>query len=291
MTQTRRNYLVFLVLVAPVLLLRLLTAAYPIIQTIHLSTTNLHLIKHTNSFVGLDNYRLLLKDPNFLTAFGFTMAFVIFSTVLQLGVGLLIALLLNAKFRGRFTARTINLIPWAVPTIAAAFAFRWILDDQFGMFAHWIYQLFGIRPAFLNSALGARTCLILVNVWKNAPFMGLIFLAGLQGVPEEMYEAANVDGANAWKRFIHVTLPMVAPLLITMSMYFIVWQLASFDLIYGLTRGGPGVSTTVLGFQIFQEGLLFFKFGYASAISVVLMVLVALVGMAGVLTFRRFDYQ
>jgi len=287
----RRNYTIFLTLVTPVLLLRFLTAAYPIWQTIYLSITNLNLLEGTDSFVGLDNYRQLLHDCNFHNILGFTLVFIFSSTILELVLGLFIALLLNANFRGRFLVRTINLIPWAVPTIVAAFAFRWILDDQFGMFFHWIHSIFGIRPAPLNSALGAKVSLILVNVWKNAPFMAIIFLAGLQGVPAELYEAAKVDGANSWHRFWSITFPMVTPLLITMGMYFIIWQLASFDLVFGLTHGGPGVATTVLSLQIFQEGLFFFKFGYASAIGVVLMILVALVGMIGITLFRKASFQ
>ena len=120
--------------------------------------------------------------------------------------------------------------------------------------------------------------------------MGIIFLAGLQGVPVELYEAAKVDGASAWQRFWRITLPMITPLVITMSMYLIVWQLASFDLIYGFTRGGPGVATNVLAFYIFQEGFLFFKFGYASAISMILLIFVALVGLFGIIWSRRSEY-
>lgn len=287
----RRAYFVFVALVAPALLLRTLTAAYPIVQTAYLSVTNLHLLEGTNSFVGLDNYRQVLQNSDFHSIFGFTLAFIFLSTILELCLGLLVALLLNAKFRGRFVARTINLIPWAIPTIVVAFAFQWILDDQFGMFSHWIHHFTGQRLALLNSALSARICLILVNVWKNTPFMAIIFLAGLQGIPDELYEAAKVDGAGAWRRFCYITLPMMTPLLIAMGMYFVIWQLASFDLVFGLTRGGPGIATTLLSLQILQEGLFFFKFGYASAINVILMILVAFVGMIGVVWFRRTTYQ
>jgi multiple sugar transport system permease protein len=173
----------------------------------------------------------------------------------------------------------------------AAYAFRWILDDQFGMIPHWVYLVSGERSAPLISPLGAQVSLILANVWKNAPFMAVVFLAGLQGVPEELYEAARVDGANAWQRFRSITVPMVTPLMIAMGMFFVVWQLASFDLIYGMTGGGPGVATMVLALRIFQEGLLFFKFGFASALSVVLLLLVGMVGLAGLLLFRRVEVR
>ena len=129
------------------------------------------------------------------------------STLLQLVVGLLVALLLNAKFRGRGFARSINLIPWAIPPIVAAYAFRWLLDDQFGLIPHWINVISGERLAPLSSPFWRKLSLILVNVWKNAPFMAVVFLAGLQGVPEDLYEAAKVDGANGLQRFWAITLP------------------------------------------------------------------------------------
>src|SRR5262249_38607207 len=154
-------------------------------------------------------------------------------------------------------ARAINLIPWAIPTIVAGYAFRWMLDDQFGMIPHWVVLLGGARPVIFISPDGARITTILVNVWKNAPFIAVVFLAGLQGVPEDLYDAAKVDGANGWQRFWSVTLPLIVPLVITMAMFFIVWQLANFDLIYGLTSGGPGVATEVLALRIFREGITF----------------------------------
>jgi trehalose/maltose transport system permease protein len=209
------------------------------------------------------------------------------STVLELIVGLAVALLLNAKFRGRGFVRSINLIPWAIPPIVAAYAFRWLLDDQFGLIPTWINQITGDRIAPLTSPFDARLSLILVNVWKNAPFMAIVFLAGLQGVPEDLYEAAKVDGARAWQRFWAITLPLLLPLLIAQAMFFVVWQLAAFDLIYGLTNGGPGVATEVLALSIYQEGMLFFRYGFASAVSMLLVAIVAIAGLLGLTFFRR----
>ena len=283
----QRRYLTFLLLVAPIVFLRLYTAAYPIAQTAYLSLTNSSLLSGTSEVIGLENYRALASDPALRGAVRFTLLFVLGSTLLQLVIGLMIALLLNAKFRGRGFARSVNLIPWAIPPIVAAYAFRWLLDDQFGLIPHWINVAFGERIAPLSSPFMAQVSLILVNVWKNAPFMAVVFLAGLQGVPEDLYEAAKVDGASGFQRFWAITLPMMVPLLIAQGMFFIVWQLAAFDLIFGLTNGGPGVATVTLSLRIFQEGLLFFNYGVASAVSMVLMALVAVVGLLGLIWFRR----
>jgi multiple sugar transport system permease protein len=285
----RRRYLLFIALVAPAFLLRFATAAYPIFQTVGLSLTNLNALKNTNEFVGLQNYVDMASDYNVRGVLEFTTLYVVGSTVLAIVFGMGIALLLNAAFRGRTFARTINLIPWVIPTIVAGYAFRWLLDDQFGLLTNWVFEVTHIRPVLFISPLSARLTAILVSAWKDAPFFGVVFLAGLQGVPMELYDAAKVDGATARQRFMNVTLPLLMPLTITMTLFRLVWSLASFDLVYGLTQGGPGIATSVLALQIFREGILFFKFGYASALSVVLLILVGVIGIVGMWLFRKSD--
>ncbi len=285
----QRRYLLFILLVAPAFLLRLTTAAYPIFQTILQGFTNLDIIKNTNSYIGLQNYQTVMGDFQVHSAVNFTILLIVLSTVGDLIVGMLIALLLDSNFRGRGFARTINLIPWAIPTIVAGYGFRWLLDDQFGLLPFWIQQLTGYRPvAFINPAL-AQAIVILAHVWKDAPFMAVVFLAGLQGVPTDLYDAAKVDGANAWRRFWQLTVPLIMPLTVTMGLFRLVWSLGSFDLVYGLTQGGPGEATSVLALQIFRNGIMFFKFGYASAISVILLLLVAVIGLVGLALFRRVE--
>lgn len=285
----RRRYLLFVLLVAPAFVLRLTTAAYPILQTVLLGFTNLDILKGTNEFVGLQNYVQMGQNYGVQNALSFTVIYVFSSTVLQLIVGMLIALLLNSRFRGRTFARTINLIPWAIPTIVAGYGFRWLLDEQFGLIPYWLFELTGTRLVAFISPVSARVAVILAHVWKDAPFMAVVFLAGLQGVPQELYDAATVDGAGAWHRFWRITIPLIAPLVIIMGLFRMVWSLAGFDLIYGMTFGGPGVSTSVLAFQVFREGINFFKFGFASAISVVLLALVAIVGIFALWLYRRTE--
>ena len=183
----------------------------------------------------------------------------------------------------------INLIPWAIPTIVAGYAFRWLLDDQFGLLPFWVHQIFGFSPVIFISPPAAQIAVILVHAWKNVPFVALVFLAGLQGVPLDIYYSAKVDGANAWQRFWRITLPLIMPLTVTMVIFWLIWSLASFDLVYGLTLGGPGTATTLLALQIFREGIMFFKFGYASALSVILLLFVAVIGMCGLWLFRKVE--
>ena len=284
-----RKYLTFIILIAPALILRLTTAAYPIARTIQLSLRQFKFYGTVEEYVGLQNFRSLPDDFGFNGAIEFTIMFVVVSTLLQLIFGMMIAQLLNAQFRGRAVARAVNLIPWAIPTIVAAYAFRWILDDQFGMITHWWDVIAGHRPVIFIDPNGAKWAVILVNVWKNAPFMAVVFLAGLQGIPEDLYDAAKVDGANSAQRFVYITLPMIIPLVVTMSTFFIIWQVASLDLIYGMTSGGPGVATQVLALRVYEEGLRYFNYGFASAISMVLLGLVGVIGMIGIFLFRRFE--
>jgi len=286
---TRRRYGLFALLVAPALLLRFGTAIYPIVQTILYSFRDLSLLRGTDEFIGFENYADLTTNFGVRSALSFTLMYVIASTVLELVVGLLIAQLLNSNFKGRTFARTINLIPWAMPTIVAGYVFRWLLDEQFGLIPYWVTQFTGEQMVVFIDPPAARIAVILTHVWKDAPFMAVVFLAGMQGIPLDLYEAAKVDGANAWQRFWRITLPLVAPLVITMGLFRVVWSLASFDLVLGLTAGGPGVATSVLALQIFREGILFFKFGFASAISVLLLVLVAVIGALGLWLYRRVD--
>ena len=290
-TKGYRRYLIFVLLIAPAFVLRLTTALYPIERTLELSLREFKNYGTVENYVGLDNFRYLPEDFGFQGAIAFTLLFVIFSTFFQLILGLLIAELLNRRFAGRGLVRAINLIPWAVPTIVAAYAARWILHDQFGMISHWIYLISGQRPLFFVDPQLARIAVIATNVWKNAPFMAVIFLAGMQSIPEELYDASKVDGANAIRRFYYITLPMIIPLIVTMSTFFIIWQVASLDLVYGMTRGGPGVATDVLALQIFDDGIRSLNYGLASAISVILILVVGFIGLIGILLFRRFEIR
>ena len=285
----QRRYLLFLLLVAPAFILRILTAAYPILQTIYLGFTNTDLLKGTNDFVGFKNFTSMMNNYGVKGALTFTIEFVIATTIIDLVLGMLIALFLNSNFRGRTFARVINLIPWVIPTIVAGYAFRWLLDDQFGLIPDWIFRISGIRPVIFISPVWSQIAVFLVHAWKNAPFVAIVFLAGLQGVPQDIYDAAKVDGANAWQRFWGITLPLILPLTITMFIFWLIWTLASFDLVYGLTLGGPGVATLVLALQIFREGIMFFKFGFASAVSVVLLLLVAIIGIVGLWLYRKVE--
>jgi multiple sugar transport system permease protein len=239
--------------------------------------------------VGLKNFEVLFKDATVKDISLFTIMFVAVSTMLQLVFGMVIASLLNTRFVGRQAARTINLIPWAIPTIVAGLAFRWMLDDQYGLITDLISRFTGSRPAPLVFPTTAQISVILVNVWKNVPFMAVVLLAGLQNIPSELYEAAKIDGASTFQAFRKITIPLSIPIVITLGLFFVIWQLASFDLVYVMTGGGPGVATTVLAYRIFQKGMLWYDWGMASALSELLIFIVAVVGVVGLYLFKKYE--
>lgn len=289
MISTRKRYFLFFILVGPAVLLRLLTAVYPVLETLYLSVFKVDMLTNSQEFVGMRNFARIFADQSNHDIMFFTLIFILCSVALQLVFGLGIASMLNTQFRARNLVRTINLIPWAIPTIVAGLAFRWMLDDQYGLVTDWLLRLTGNKYELLVNPLTARICVILVNVWKNTPFMAVVLLAGLQSVPAELYEAAKIDGATSFQNFRHITLPISMSLLITLGLFFFIWQLANFDLMLGMTHGGPGLATTVLSYTIFQQGMLWFNWGMASALGVILIIVVAIVGIIGVALFKHYD--
>ena len=172
--------------------------------------------------------------------------------------------------------------------VVAATGFRWLFDDQFGMIPDILRNVFGIQTTWLIHPQNARLAVVLVNIWKSTPFVALLLLAGMQGIPGDLYEAAKVDGATWRSALRFVTLPMLLPIIVSVSMFMLVWQLAVFDLPLMMTGGGPGFSTTVLAQKIYQE-INALNFGYAAALGIVMVIIVTIIGAIGLYLFRRVE--
>ena len=285
------RYLAVFLLILPALGLRLFTSVYPFFRTFYFAFTNYNPAFPPLEFIGFANFTRLSNDLAVTSSLSFTVIFVLISTILQLIFGVLVALLLNTAFKGRSITRAVNLIPWAIPMVVAAMGFRWMFDSEYGLITDLTYRLTGLTIPWLTTSLGAKAAVIIANVWKSTPFLALVFLAALQGVPRELYEAARVDGAGRLQTFFKITLPLILSQVVTIGLFMIVWQLASFDLIYTMTGGGPGYATSVLAYNIYQEAFGGLNFGYASAICIVLFVLVFIMGGLGLLIFRRVEVQ
>ncbi len=259
---------------APALLAILAVALFPLAWTAW-ESLHLHDLRMPwlgRPFVGLDNYREALGEPRFWGALAHTVFFAAVSVALELVLGLLLALGLHRSFAGRGLARTVALLPWALPTVVAALVWRFLFEGPSGG-ANALLVGLGVvdeAPVWFSDARLAWLPIILADVWKTTPFVALLLLAGLQNVDEELVEAARVDGASSWQLLRHVTLPLLRPALVVALVFRTLDALRVFDLIYVLTGGGPGTATEPLAVYTFQSLLQDLRFGFGSALSMLL---------------------
>lgn len=287
----RREAAFALLLGLPALALLAAMLVWPIVMTIATSLTVDDLVS-PRRFVGLENYARLLDDPVARSTMGFTLAFVFVSTALEVAIGLLLALVMHHVVRGRAVVRAAVLVPWAIPTVVAAVLWKYMFNDQYGLVN---LVLFGddlsAYRAWLAEPLTARAAIVVADVWKTSAFAALILLAGLQAIPDELHEAARVDGASAPRRFFAITLPLLRPALLLALLFRVMDAFRVFDLVYVMTQGAPGDATNVLQFYGWQKMFPEQQFGYGAAVSVVVFLLVALVSTAlvRVVGTRMFD--
>lgn len=274
---------------APTFLTLALVAGWPLVRTVWFSLTDASLTNLSDAqFVGLKNYlswitlssgrtvyRGLLADAAFWGAVWNTLKFTLVSVSLETVLGLIVALVLNAEFRGRGLVRAAILIPWAIPTIVSARMWSWMLNDQFGILNDMMLTLGLIsqKIAWTANPETAMIAVLIVDVWKTTPFMALLILAGLQMVPKDMYEAAKVDGIHPIKVFLRVTLPMIRPALMVAVIFRMLDAMRVFDLIYILTPNNAQTRTMSV---LARENLFDFdKFAYGAAVSTMLFLIIA----------------
>jgi multiple sugar transport system permease protein len=166
-------------------------------------------------------------------------------------------------------------------------AARWIFDPNYGLINDLIWRVSGARPLWLVDVNLARLAVTLTDVWKNTAFLAVIFLGGLQGISAELYEAAKIDGADGWRSYRYITLPLLMPLIISMAIFISIYRILSFEIVYALTQGGPGMATSLMSYQVYLQGFRVLNFGYASAISMTLFLMVLVVGLFGFGLLRR----
>jgi multiple sugar transport system permease protein len=279
---TRKDHRLYLALLAPTVVVLLVFIAGPIGQSITLSFHRMivGLPQLKTPFVGIDNYQELLGDPVARHSFWITAIFVATTTFLELVIGLLLALLIHHRFPGRGALRACVLIPWAIPTVVSAQMWRFLFNDAYGMIN---YAVFGAETShyipWLAMPPTALSAIIVADIWKTSSFAALLILAGLQVIPEDLYQAAKVDGAGAWRCFWHITWPLIRPALLVALLFRTIDAFRVFDLAFVMTQGGPADATNVLqlyGYKkMFVEGWM----GYGSAISVCIFVMVLILAI------------
>ena len=229
----------------------------------------------------LANYKSLLKDPFFNTTFWNTAVFVFLSVAAHMVLGLAVAMVLNSALPAKPMFRVIALLPWVVPDVVAGIIWKWMFDPIYGALNDLLIKvgLLDNPIEWLSHPKLAMLSVILVNLWRGFPFVMLILLAGLQSIPRHLYEAAAIDGAPKFQQFIHITLPGLKKMIVVALALDIVWEVRRFGLIQAMTQGGPGVLTEVLSTYTYKQYFQFFRFEYASAISVVMTIVLLVVSL------------
>jgi len=274
LTQDRRLAFAF---VTPAVSVIALIAIFPLVWTVwnslHLQDLRMPWLGHP--FIGLDNYVELARDPRFWSSLGHTLFFTAATVSLELVLGLVIALAMNSAFHGRGAARATSLLPWAIPTVVAALLWRFMFDSQAGIVNALLVAIgFLERPmVWFIEATTAWIPVILSDVWKTTPFVAILLLAGLQGIDRSLYEAAEVDGAGAWWRLWHITIPLLKPTIFVALIFRTLDAFRVFDLLYALTGGGPGTATEPIALYTHTIILQHLRFGYGSALSVVVFII------------------
>jgi multiple sugar transport system permease protein len=234
----------------------LLFIAYPFVMALWYSLTSIR-VGEPGHFVGLANFAKAIDDTIFQQAFKNTVFYTFWATVFKLALGMWLALLLNRHFRFKRIVRASMLLPFIIPTVLSAFAWRWMFDPTFSVMNWMLYHagLISDRIPFLSDGDWAMWCSVLVNTWRGMPFFAITLLAGLQTISPDLHEAAALDGANAWHRFWHVTWPLLLPVTLVVVVFSVIQTFSDFQLIYVLTGGGPANSTHHIATYAYQIGV------------------------------------
>jgi len=261
-------------LLSPALFFLFLISIYPFVYALYLSVHSLILYRPGVSFAGLENFRMLFAGRDFANSFQVSILFTLISVGASFLVGLILALALNEKFRGCSIFRTIFTLPLTIAPVVAGFGWRFMLEGDFGVITASLLPALGIKVnTILGSASLAIYSIIAADVWIKTPLVFLILLAGLQAIPVDLYEAGKVDGASSFGLFRHVTLPLLKyPIMVSLVIRTID-AINAFDLIYVMTRGGPGTSSETLAMLGWRLGFVYFDMGLASALAVFIIVL------------------
>lgn len=268
------------VLLAPMLLVMFLLTGWPLFRTIWLSFTDAALIGSDGAanLIGFDNYLYALTDPDFVASIGRTLYFTVVSVVIEGVIGVLVALLLNQRFYGRNVLRVLVILPWALPTIVNAMMWRLNFNPDYGSINALLTQL-GVMDhyrSWLGTPTSALNAVMLADIWKNYPLVTLLVLAAMQSIPEDLYEAARLDGASALRRFRAITLPAIAGPLSVALVLRTIDAFKIFDIVYVMTRGGPVDSTKTLSFFVYQESFSYLRAGSGAAYAILMTLMCSL---------------
>jgi len=265
----KQKYLAYF-LITPTILLVSIMLLYPIVLNISYGFLDISPFSgKTRAFIGLKNYVEIFENPAFLIALRNTLIFTVTSVIIQFLIGLPLAILYNQNLPGQGLVRGLALVPWMIPHVVAALTWSWMLDGSLGVINEIMLRV-GLIDKYIywlsdvDFALGAIT---LINIWKGVPFNVMILLAGLQTMPQDLYEAASIDGASSWKSFWYITLPLLRPQISVLFVLGTIWTFRNFDLIFITTGGGPVHATEILATLAYKYSFEFFQMGKGAAVA------------------------
>lgn len=275
--------------IAPVILLFGLFRVIPSVQTLLYSFYKVELLRGRFTFVGLDNFRTLLSDQIFQRATLNTLTYVVAIVPISACLGLLLAVMFNARFRLKECYKAIYFSPMVTSTVAAAMVWWWMYNPQFGLFNVLLKLVHLPEQPWLMSSRMALPSIIIFSIWKTLGYNMIIYLAGLQAIPPQFYEAATIDGANAFRRFWNISVPLLAPTTTFILIYNSILSFQVFDQVFVLTGGGPANSTNVVVLELYRQAFQRYNFGYAAAEAMVLFVFILGVTIVQYVYTKRFE--
>lgn len=280
-----------LLFLSPTLVLVTVFIVFPILFSFYLSFHEWNMFSDERDFIGAQNYVRMFSDPEFWAVFKHTVIYTIGTVPVNMALALVVAFFLNKKLMGRKLLRAAFFTPVIISSVAAAVIWRWVFDPNLGLLN---YALNGIGlPSvnWINDPTAAMASLITVGVWKTFGVNMVLFAAGLSGIPEHYYEAAEIDGAGGWAKFWKITVPLLSPTTLFILVLSIIGSFQVFDLVYVLTYGGPLGTTKVLVFYLYEHAFKFFNMGYASAVAYLLFAVLFVLTLAQIRFFREQVYD
>ncbi len=275
--------------ISPVLIFFGLFRVYPALQTLVFSFFKVEIVARRYSWVGLKNFALLLQDDSFIRAIKNTFIYALYIVFISGFLGLVLASMFNSKMKLGAFFKAIYFIPYITSTVAAAVVWGYLYDPKFGLF-NMLLRLVGLPTrGWTASSRDALMCIVIFSIWKSLGYNMVIFIAGLQNIPDMIYEAATIDGAGPVTKFFRITIPMIVPTIFFVIIYNTILSLKVFDQVFVLTAGGPAEASTVVVLQIYNQAFLNYRFGYASAEAFVLFVSVMLITVVQYWISRRME--
>jgi multiple sugar transport system permease protein len=275
-------------LIAPSLIVIFTVIVFPLARGISLAFTNRFLTSFDYDFIGIAQFKKLFQDPYFFLSFKNSLIWTVVGVLTQILIAFILAYLLNLGLKGERIFRGLFLIPWSMSTIITCVIWLWLFNPMYGHLNYYL-SVIGIKSKiyFLANTKIALLSVMAPLIWRGYPFVMLVFLAGLQSIDKELYEAATIDGASAWQQLRYITLPLLSPLMKIIVILEIVWVFNAFDFVWIMTKGGPGGSTHLLSTYSYYNAFSKFDVGYGSAVGVVIFTVLIIVSVIYLRSLRE----